>query len=238
MGDDPERLQEAAREAFAFSEDAQRLSQAGESFREEKHHLFYSAARNDAVPRYVSSRAFATGDDVLSAVEGLAREYALAARALEEFVRSGEGMRTFPEWRRAETAFKSVHMWLRAYQDSACGVLLATRGDRVGAHTSMSDRLKPGKPVGAFLAERLPEYADWFRAWRDRRDQMKLGASFRSVIEGNPPRLLGFRFEYPRRQSPNDVTDGFVGLNDVIEGLEMSRRLTEVVRAEVEARRS
>jgi hypothetical protein len=233
----PPEAQEAAQRAFSLFADANRLSQAAQAFHEEKHHLFYSTARCDFVQRYVSERAHTTGDDVLSAAEALVSEFVRAARRLDEFVRNPEeGMIVFPESRRVETAFKSVHMWLRAYQDAVCGVLLATRGDAVGRHTSMSDRIKPGKPIGSYLAEHLPEYAEWFNEWRDRRNEMKLGASFQTVIDGDPPRLRGLSFQYPPSRSVANVTEGFIGLDDVIAGLEMSQRLTEVVRAAVEAR--
>jgi hypothetical protein len=233
----PTDAQEAALQAFALFADANRMSDAARSFHEEKHHLFYSTGRCDFIQRYVSERQHTTGDDVLSAAEGLAGEYAQAARRLDEFVRNPEkGMLVFPESRRVETAVKSVHMWLRAYQDAVCGVLLATRGDAVGHHTSMSDRLKPGKPIGAYLAEHLPEYAAWFNDWRDRRNEMKLGTVFRTVIDGEPPRLRGLSFQYPRSRSVATVSEGFISLDDVITGLQMSQRLTEVVRAAVEAR--
>jgi hypothetical protein len=235
----PPAAEEVARRAFALFADANRLGESGRSFHQEKHHLFYSAARSDFVPRYVSGRAHTTGDDVLSATESLVGAYARAARVLDEWVRNPEeGMLVFPEARRLETAFKSVHMWLRAYQDAVCGVLLATRGDRVGGHTSMNERLKAGKPVAAYLEEHLPDYAAWFRDWRDRRNEMKVGASFETVIDGDPPRLRGLRFNYPTRASVTAIAEGFVGLDDVIAGLEMSQHLTAVVRAAVETRAS
>jgi hypothetical protein len=96
-------------------------------------------------------------------------------------------------------------VWLRAYQDSVYGVFLASRGDRVGRHTSMSDRLKEGKPTAVHLAEHLPDYEAWFREWRDRRNEMKIGASFRTVMDGDPPRLRGLSFEYPRTDSVDGI---------------------------------
>jgi hypothetical protein len=229
--------QAAARRAFEPYAEAQRLSQAAEAFHEAKHHLFYKAARAAFIPRYVSARQHTTGDDVRSATENLVGEFARAAGALDAWWGNGaQGMLVFPESRRAGTAFKSVHMWLRAYQDAVCGVLLATRGDRVGGHTSMSDRIKPGKPIGQYLAQHLPEHAAWFNEWRDRRNQMKVGASFDLTVEGNPPRIHGLYFQYPPGQTASTVIDGFVGIDDVIAGLDMSRSLTEVVRAAVEAR--
>jgi hypothetical protein len=100
----------------------------------------------------------------------------------------------------------------------------------------MSDRIKPGKPIGQYLAEHLPEYAAWFSEWRDRRNQMKVGASFDLTVDGNPPRIHGLRFQYPPGRSASTVTEGFVGIDDVIAGLDMSRCVTEIVRAAVEAR--
>lgn len=208
-----------------------------ESFGEEKHHLLYSGARAAFMPRYVIERQHTTGDDVRSAAESLVGEFARAVGTLNEWWRNGaEGMLVFPESRRVETAFKSVHMWLRAYQDAVCGVLLATRGDRVGRHTSMSDRIKPGKPIGQYLEQHLPDYSGWFNEWRDRRNEMKVGATFDLRVEGDPPRIQGLSFQYPPGRSASTVSEGFVSLDDVIAGLDMSRRLTEVVRAAVETR--
>jgi hypothetical protein len=229
--------QTAADRAFEPFADVQRLSQTVEAFQEGKHHLFYSAVRAAFIPRYVSDRQRTTGDDVRSAAESLVVEFARAVGALNEWWRNGgEGMLVFPESRRVETAFKSVHMWLRAYQDAVCGVLLATRGDRVGRHTSMGDRIKPGKPIGRYLEEHLPDYSDWFNEWRDRRNEMKVGATFDLKVEGNPPRIEGLSFTYPPGRSASTVTEGFISLNDVIVGLDMSRRLTDVVRTAVETR--
>jgi hypothetical protein len=58
-------------EIWALFADADRLSRAGRAFHAEKHHLFYSAARTECVPRWVSERAHTTGDDVLSATRPL-----------------------------------------------------------------------------------------------------------------------------------------------------------------------
>jgi hypothetical protein len=42
----------------------------------------------------------------------------------------------------------------------------------------MGDRIKPGKPIGRYLEEHRPDYSDWFNEWRDRRNEMKVGATF------------------------------------------------------------
>lgn len=176
----------------------------------------------------------ATGDDVLSAAETLVQEYVRAESVFAEFVASEETMLVFPEARRLETAFKSVHMWLRAYQDALCGVLLVLTGENVGAYSSMNKTLKPGKPIANLLDEHLPEYATWFRDWRARRDEMKLGAHFRTVIETNPPSIRGISFAFPRRVTSTEVEEGFISLDDVIAGLNMSTQLTELVREMLE----
>ena len=59
---------------------------------------------------------------------------------------------------------------------------------------------------------------------------------FNLKIEGDPPRIEGLSFQYPPGRSASTVTEGFISLNDVIVGLDMSRRLTEVVRKAVETR--
>lgn len=140
-----------------------------------------------------------------SAAETLVGEFATAARVLNDWWQEGaQDMLVFPESRRVETAFKSVHMWLRAYQDAVCGVLLATRGDAVRRHTSMSDRIKPGKPIGQYLDQNLPEYAPWFTEWRDRRNEMKIGALFNLEVEGVPPAPQRAELQVPARPLCDD----------------------------------
>lgn len=226
-------------ELLALVEDTNRVSRTAQSFHEAKHHLVYSSAKLIIIPRYVWLRAGATGDDVLSASESLVGEFVRAQIVFAEWVRGGAArMLTFPEGRRVDTAFKSVHLWLRAYQDAVCGVWRALQGERVGAYSSMRQALKDGKPLQAFLAEQLPDYELWFHQWRERRDQMKLGAAFDTILESDPPRIRGVKFKYPRRMNDTEVEEASISLDDIVDGLDMSARLSDIVRVLVDERRA
>ena len=138
-------------------EDSQRLSGAAATFREAKHHLTYRLGYSTQ-PFYVRERVTATGDDIHSATETLIQEYVRAEQAFAVFVAAPDGMIEFPEARRLETAFKSVYLWLRAYQDAVLGSLLEARGERAGSYSSMNRALRPGRPIQMLLAAELPGY--------------------------------------------------------------------------------
>jgi hypothetical protein len=215
--------------------DSQRLAAAATTFREAKHHLTYSLGYS-AQSFYVRERVTATGDDVQSAIETLIQEYVRAEAAFAAFVASPDGMVEFPEARRLETAFKSIYMWLRAFQDAALGSLLETRGERAGSYSSMNRALGPGRPIQGLLAAELPGYAEWFLRFKHLRDQMKLGAAFRTVLQTEPARITGISFAFPRRLTGDEVDEGFINLDDVIVALEWSASLSDLVRTKVESR--
>lgn len=141
-------------------------------------------------------------------------------RAHEIFVRSEAPQR------RMITAFKSVYMFLRAYQDALCGFLVELDGGRAGKYTSMSSPTKPGKPIRTLLDQELDGYVSWLQQWKEDRDRMKIGAMFAMHFDANNEMSLSFSYTagttltVERRQ---------IRLSSVIEGLEMSERLTRFV---------
>jgi hypothetical protein len=207
-----------------------RLSAATSTFQEAKHHLGFVLAKRADVPGYVFDRVYTTGSDLESAAQVLLREHLQAEAAVERFMTSDVGLMAFPEARQLETAFKSVFLWCSAYHDALCAGMQALRGERVGAYTSMNDALKPGKPVEQLLAERLPDYAPWFRKWRGLRNKMKLGVAFETVFDSPPTHVTAIRFRYPRRRDTVDVGDGEVSFESVFDALEMSAALSDLVR--------
>jgi len=190
----------------------------------------------DRVPRRIGWRMGATAADVITSVELLIGEYEGARRAIEETMDSFQEMapgdvvaRTGPPIRRVISAFKFAYFSVRAHQDAACGVLYVLLGQQAGRYTSMSDALKKeDNPIRNLVTDRLPGYADWLRAWKDRRDQMKVGAQFALLFDAD--NNLSIQFEYPCGESHRmDVITQAITLSDVAEGLEFSTRLNGLV---------
>ena len=59
---------------------------------------------------------------------------------------------------------------------------------------------------------------------------MKLGAHFSLQFETGPPHVRGIAFAYPRTRAATETDAATITLEDIIRGLEMSTRLTELVR--------
>jgi hypothetical protein len=127
--------------------------------------------------------------------------------------------------RQFPTAFKSVFIFVRAYQDAVCGFLFELRGQRAGRYTSMANALKEGKPTRTFLDEKLPDYREWFSLWKTRRDKIKGGGSFGLAFDAED--TLSLIFLYPESDGMT-TEEQHIGLPDVIKGLEMSADLAVV----------
>jgi hypothetical protein len=75
-------------------------------------------------------------------------------------------------------AFKAMYYFVRALQDAAYAALLEASGRRAGAYSSMQDCVKKtANPIRSLIEQALPNYFAWFTAFRDVRNDMKLGAS-------------------------------------------------------------
>lgn len=191
----------------------------------------------DPVPRYVWARMGALASDVTSAVELLAENYDAAQEAVRDvrrLMRTPEtaGREVFDRSdvpiRRVITAFKLVYIFVRAYQDAVCGALYELSGQKAGKYTSMGDALKkPHNPVRKLLVARLPGYVEWFGPWKQMRDTMKTGANFMLGWDGEDN--LSVTFTYPVGDNAMGMADEQISLTQIVEGLEMSARLTHLV---------
>lgn len=178
----------------------------------------------------------ATAIDVITSVELLVHEYEGARRTIEETKKSlgtAEAIDVFahsgPPIRRVISAFKFTYFSVRAHHDAVCGVLYELLGQRAGRYTSMSDALKKeGNPVRSFVNDRLPGYAEWLPAWKDRRDQMKIGAQFALLFDADNNLSIQFQYPFGEHRSANVITQA-IALSDVAEGLDFSTRLNCLV---------
>jgi hypothetical protein len=87
---------------------------------------------------------------------------------------------------------------------------------------SMNDALKPGQPIGMRLDQSVSAYRAWFEGWKGCRDKIKYGADFELSYDDEN---LWISFVYAMEQGSHVANDR-IGLSNVIEGLEMSTRLT------------
>jgi hypothetical protein len=182
------------------------------------------------VPRYVQARLAALGSDVVSSVEALAADYGaaqLSLGGLRTAVAEGRAheifLRSETPRRRMITTFKSVYMFVRAYQDALCGFLIELDGKTAGKYTSMSNHTKPGKAIRTLLDQELDGYVSWFQQWKEDRDRMKIGAMFAIGFDANNEMSLSFSYTAGTTLT---VERREIRQSSVIEGLEMSERLT------------
>lgn len=203
---------------------------------------------DERVPRFVSWRVSATASDVVTGVELLLGTYEAAqgsvVRMRERIQRLRAGEVVEPAKSRHErdeddatrrliSSFVFSYMALRAYQDAVCGVLLALEGMPVGKYTSMNAKTKPGKQLERPLAEHLSGYREWFSAFKEARDQMKMGALFTLYFDAE--NTLELEFSYPHGEAqPMGVITKRLHLDSLSEGLEMSLRLTQFMWSRLE----
>jgi len=191
------------------------------------------------VPRYVLWRQAALGSDIRSAVEALLETYGDAQQAVQTIRKGATRIsldvcfeRIDDPTRRFITAFKSAYIFIRAYQDAVCASLLELQGRPAGKYRSMKDCLKEGSATDCILGEALPEYAEWFRRWRADRDEIKLGARFSLHFDGEDSLSLAFV-----RPEGSGIAEGReIGLETIVEGLEMSARVTLTAFAQIDPR--
>jgi hypothetical protein len=195
-------------------------------------------AEEEVAPRYVLARMSALGRDVKSTVDVLLSTYESA----QEAVRDSRQMINDPSessLRRMEvpqrqfiTAFKSVFFFVRAYQDAVCGFLFVLlQGKKAGVAKSMADALKKeSKPIRELLDQELPDYAEWFWQWKESRDKIKRGADFALFFDAEDE--VSISFEYAEEEGFH-TDEERIGLQAVVEGLEMSAGVTAVAWSEV-----
>jgi len=116
--------------------------------------------------------------------------------------------------------------FVRAYQDAVCGFLIALEREPVGRNVSMAKRLKKKDgSISTLVDEKLPNYRDWLAQWKKDRDDIKAGAEFALHFDGDDN--LSISFIHPQAQGSRNE-ERQIGLSTIVEGLEMSARLTVV----------
>jgi hypothetical protein len=163
------------------------------------HRAFLQSIRG-RVPIYVEGWLVTLGDDVVSAVEWLKSFNEQAVFAVRQYgarVREG-GDVVLPSGstRRAASSIKAFYLFLRAYHDAICAVLVARdSANRPGMYTSMNEHcLKEGSRLRMLLDDFVPSYADEFSAMRERRNRIKRGFAHDKLT--NPESGVGIAFTY------------------------------------------
>lgn len=123
---------------------------------------------------------------------------------------------------------KSFYFFLRAYQDAMYAVLFeVVCRSRVGDARMQKAVEKADNPVGKVLRERSPEYLPWFQEFREQRNKIKSGVNFGTL---GPAEDLGISFNMV--DEAGGLTINFMGtvvrVADIVRGLEMSARLTDM----------
>jgi hypothetical protein len=194
----------------------------------------------EVAPRSVLWRMSALGADVRSSVEVLLSTYETAQSAVQRSrdmignpkADSRELFELVDDpQRRFITAFKTVFVFVRAYQDALCGFLFELQGQRAGNYTSMAKALKEGGPLRDLLDEEFPGYRDWLYQWRNDRDKIKRGAQFALFFDGDDNLTIAFTYPIGAGMGTEEER---IGLGRVIEGLEMSAHLTTVAFGQVD----
>jgi hypothetical protein len=127
--------------------------------------------------------------------------------------------------------FKALYLFIRAHQDSLCALAhfaLFPHGTATGSH-NMTDHLKrDGGHVVRFIRSAVPGYEEWYRRWRDARNLVKEGVSFSTY---GSMQEMGIRFTrfIPEGGGVMINTSEGVGLEDVVEALQMSERLQRAI---------
>jgi len=95
----------------------------------------------------------------------------------DEAVRLLRGELTNAPFSKVKVAYKALLFFVRAYQDALYRAFLQARGEKAGPKSSMSSGLADGKPLAELFSDCIPPYRDWFRRWRERRNQVKDGVN-------------------------------------------------------------
>jgi hypothetical protein len=130
--------------------------------------------------------------------------------------------------------FKSLFFFIRAYQDMLYMTILCLNEQPVGSRSGMKDALnkdmksiKQTNPAGELLLKIYPEYADWFRTLRARRNDCKFGTAVSYSTSKNlttGETNLAIRLGRSKMiQSPD------LSLHDITKALKISTILTKSI---------
>lgn len=138
---------------------------------------------NDPMPKWEDLWAYLSGNTNLppEAKEAVEAHLKAGQQRVERMARrqqSRAGIRSQESAWELKATYKAYFYFIRAFQDACCGVLLNLSGATPGAYSSMRKGIeKKGNPVYEKVAA-IPGYLNWFEAFKQKRDQIKLGVNF------------------------------------------------------------
>jgi hypothetical protein len=132
--------------------------------------------------------------------------------------------------------FKALYLFVRAHQDSLCALVhlaLYPRGTLTGSYNMTEHLDRVSGHVAEFIKSAVPEYKNWYRAWREARNRVKEGVSFAAYGTSEE---MGIRFTTfsPEGGGVMVTASEGVGLADVVEALQMSERLQRAIASRAE----
>jgi hypothetical protein len=200
------------------------------------------ALRLDGMSQRATLQLAEAASDVVATGRVLAQAHRVAIRAFRSNASPGRplpansGERTLlaqpTELAALSVSYKTWLFFVRAFCDHAYRLLLADAESRLARRGgSMSAVLNPLNPVAEMFAASAPDLPDWFRAFRELRNEMKDGAAFAfSELDARGLALTIFQITARRDSDPAfDVVEGrAMRLSDVVED---ARRIREVLAA-------
>lgn len=138
---------------------------------------------NDPTPKWEDLWAYLSGNTNLpsEAKEAVETHLAAGRQRVERMIRrqkSRAGIRSEESAWELKAAYKAYFFFIRAFQDASYGVLLNLSGATPGTYSSMRKGIEnEASPIYEKIAA-IPGYADWFKAIKQKRDQIKLGVNF------------------------------------------------------------
>jgi hypothetical protein len=131
-------------------------------------------------------------------------------------------------------AFKTTTFLFRAMQDALCRLLLSVHGQLVGNRTSIVKAMDLEKrcyasdhPLGALLAVQMPEYIDWFKIHKTRRDLIKRGIPI--SYHSGKDHLTGEVSFSIRIGNPAVMQSTELSLDQIADDMTITAKLTKVV---------
>lgn len=148
--------------------------------------------------------------------------------------KSRAGIQSQESARELKAAYKAYFFFIRAFHDACYGVLLNQSGATPGAYSSMRKCIdKQVQPIFGKITA-IPGYTDWFRSFKSKRDQIKLGANFSLC---GPQWDVGVGFNRITAEGGVVVNAGPDGSNfrlgDLVAAFRYSTALLKVIRRDV-----
>jgi hypothetical protein len=178
-------------------------------------------------------------DDTVTAAELLSAAYDDAHemnRRIWDSFEDDEGPRFEKDaFRHAVHAFKGVYFPLAQYQGSLAAALESLMESRPSdapakSQVDMEKLLKEGRPVGAWIRQRVSDYPEWFTEWKTMRNALKEGAELGLYFTGPELSVL---VEVIPKQVGGSVNRKPVTFQTLVNGLDTTTSLVAAITQEV-----